>query len=34
MSQAATRRAALNLLAYIAGALVVISTIINAPRRR
>lgn len=34
MTQADTRRAALKLLAYIAGALIVINEILRAPRRR
>ncbi|MGH2403038.1 MAG: CsbD family protein, partial [bacterium] len=34
MTQAGTRRAALKLLAYIAGALIVVNEIMRAPRRR
>ena len=34
MEKAETRKAALKLLAYIAGALLVLNAILNAPRRR
>lgn len=34
MTQAATRRAALKLLAYVAGTLIVVNEIVRAPRRR